>query len=71
MNRYFFLDDFLLLLLDFFDEDPPLAAFFDAAMLLTTFHAVRDLPVALLGITRRIAPANSFREVGAGWRRDD
>jgi hypothetical protein len=25
---------------------------------LTTFHAVRDLPVALLGITRRIAPAN-------------
>ena len=26
--------------------------------MLTTFHAVRDLPVALLGITRRIAPAN-------------
>jgi hypothetical protein len=25
---------------------------------LTTFHAVRDLPVALLGITRRIAPAD-------------
>ncbi|MFP5247361.1 MAG: hypothetical protein ACLGH0_11760, partial [Thermoanaerobaculia bacterium] len=28
--------------------------------MLTTFHAVRDLPVALLGITRRIAPANSL-----------
>lgn len=26
--------------------------------MLTTFHAVRDLPVALLGITRRIAPAD-------------
>jgi len=25
---------------------------------LTTFHAVRDLPVALLGITRRISPAD-------------
>jgi len=25
--------------------------------MLTTFHAVRDLPVALLGITRRIASA--------------
>jgi hypothetical protein len=25
---------------------------------LTTFHAVRDLPVALLGILRRIASAN-------------
>ena len=39
---YFFFDDFLLL--DFFDED--LEDFFDAAILLTTFHAVRDLPVA-------------------------
>ena len=27
-------------------------------LVLTTFHAVRDLPVALLGITRRIAPAD-------------
>jgi hypothetical protein len=35
---YLFLDDFLL---DFFE------AFFLAAMRFTTFHAVRDLPVAL------------------------
>lgn len=43
-EAYFFFEDFLLLL-DFFDED--LAAdFFDAAILFTTFHAVRDLPVA-------------------------
>jgi cytochrome c biogenesis protein CcdA len=34
------------------------AAGFLAAIMLTTFHAVRDLPVALLGITCRIAPAN-------------
>jgi len=34
---------------------------------LTTFHAVRDLPVALLGITRRIAPANSFTLMEAGF----
>jgi hypothetical protein len=33
---------------------------------LTTFHAVRDLPVALLGITRRIAPANSLTLMEAG-----
>jgi hypothetical protein len=34
-----------LLLLDFLEED--LAAdFFDAAIVFTTFHAVRDLPVA-------------------------
>jgi len=38
---------------------------------LTTFHALRDLPVALLGITRRIAPANSFMvgDAGEGERR--
>jgi hypothetical protein len=36
---YFFFDDFLLPPLDFFA--PPLAAFF-VAILLTTFHAVRD-----------------------------
>jgi hypothetical protein len=35
---YLFLDDFF---------PPFLAAFFLAAMLFTTFHAVRDLPVAL------------------------
>ncbi len=41
----------------------------------TTFHAVRDLPVALLGITRRIAPANSLtfcvgkEALGSGKRR--
>jgi len=35
----------LLLLLDFFDDED-LEDFFDAAMSLTTFHAVRDLPVA-------------------------
>jgi hypothetical protein len=53
VEAYFFFAVFLLL--DFF------AAFagFLAAIMLTTFHAVRDLPVALLGITRRIAPANS------------
>ena len=35
--------------------------------MLTTFHAVRDLPVALLGISRRIAPANfSIWEAGEG-----
>jgi hypothetical protein len=39
-----FFVDFLLLLADFFDE--ALDDFFDAAILLTTFHAVRDLPVA-------------------------
>jgi hypothetical protein len=33
---------------------------------LTTFHAVRDLPIALLGITRRIAPANSLTVSNAG-----
>jgi hypothetical protein len=33
---------------------------------LTTFHAVRDLPVALLGITRRIAPADSLTVSNAG-----
>jgi hypothetical protein len=43
---YFFFDDFLLLLEDFFDEEPLEDDFFDAAILLTTFHAVRDLPVA-------------------------
>ena len=36
MSFYFFFDDFLV----FF------AAFFFVAILLTTFHAVRDLPVA-------------------------
>lgn len=42
---YFFFEDFLLLLpLLFFDED--LEDFFEAISL-TTFHAVRDLPVAL------------------------
>jgi hypothetical protein len=35
-----------LLLLPFFDEEPLEDDFFDAAILLTTFHAVRDLPVA-------------------------
>ena len=37
--------------------------------MLTTFHAVRDLPVALLGILRRIASANFsnvFSTRGAG-----
>ena len=35
--------------------------------MLTTFHAVRDLPVALLGISRRIASANfSIWEAGEG-----
>ncbi|HET7712157.1 MAG TPA: hypothetical protein VFL80_09540 [Thermoanaerobaculia bacterium] len=40
MKRYFFFDDFLL---------PPFlaVAFFLLAILLTTFHAVRDLSVAL------------------------
>ena len=39
--------------------------------MLTTFHAVRDLPVALLGITRRIAPANliAFGEAGENVER--
>ena len=41
------------------------AAFFLAAIMLTTFHAVRDLPVALLGITRRITPASSLT---SRWR---
>jgi len=39
---------------------------------LTTFHAVRDLPVALLGITRRLAPADlktKFAREGFGKRR--
>jgi len=40
-----FFVDFLLLLADFFDVEA-LDDFFDAAILLTTFHAVRDLPVA-------------------------
>jgi hypothetical protein len=35
-----------LLLLDDFLELDALEDFFDAAILLTTFHAVRDLPVA-------------------------
>jgi hypothetical protein len=56
MIGYFFFEDFLLLP-PFFEDFPP---FLDAAIVLTTFHAVRDLPVALLGITRRIAPANFF-----------
>ena len=42
MIAYFFFDDFLLL--DFFED---LDADFLAAIVLTTFHAVRDLPVAL------------------------
>jgi hypothetical protein len=34
---------------------------------LTTFHAVRDLPVALLGITRRLAPADlKTKDAGEG-----
>jgi hypothetical protein len=37
MSGYFFFEDFLAAFL---------AAFFFAAILLTTFHAVRDLPVA-------------------------
>jgi hypothetical protein len=42
-SSYFFFE--LFLLLAFLDED--LAAdFFDAAIVFTTFHAVRDLPVA-------------------------
>ncbi len=55
MIDYFFFAVFLLLA--FFDD---LAAGFLAAIMLTTFHALRDLPVALLGITRRISPANSL-----------
>jgi hypothetical protein len=39
MTSYFFFEDFLLLFLA--------AAFFFAAIELTTFHAVRDLTVAL------------------------
>lgn len=40
--------------------------------MLTTFHAVRDLPVALLGITRRLLPADlkTYRagiEAGEGF----
>src|SRR5215212_12269189 len=52
MIGYFFFEDFLLLLLAFFEDLPP---FLDAAILLTTFHAVRDLAVALLGRSCRIA----------------
>jgi hypothetical protein len=44
MVVYFFFDEDFDLLPPFFDEDlPP----FLAAIQLTTFHAVRDLPVAL------------------------
>jgi hypothetical protein len=41
MTSYFFFEDFLLLLF-------LAAAFFFAAIELTTFHAVRDLTVALI-----------------------
>src|SRR5438132_1588331 len=37
-----------------------LAGFFLAAIRFTTFHAVRDLPVALSWLTRRLAPASSI-----------
>jgi hypothetical protein len=48
MRGYFFFEPFLLLLEeDFFDDEALELLFFDAAMALTTFHAVRDLPVAL------------------------
>jgi len=52
---YFFFDAFFFL-------EPP---FFLAAMLLTTFHAVRDLPVAHVGITCRIR-SDKFLSIGGG-----
>lgn len=48
MRGYFFFEPFLLLEEDFFDDEALELLFFDAAMALTTFHAVRDLTVALL-----------------------
>jgi hypothetical protein len=65
---YFFFDDFLLLDADFF-EDEDLEDFFDAAIRLTTFHAVRDLPVAPIWHTAGLNPAILFDRLGGGWPR--
>lgn len=58
-EAYFFFDDFLVVFLA--------AAFFFVAILLTTFHAVRDLPVAL---TWQKTPDLSGK-LAIGFRRGD
>ena len=62
MKVYFFLAVFVVFFAAFF-------AGFLAAIVLTTFHAVRDLPVALLGITRRIL-SGKLVIVGEGNREE-